>query len=56
MEENWTNGGKLQFKDEVLVAHGPTKKSYHIIIKSYDADGKEVLLKDFTTCKILVMQ
>lgn len=29
------------------------KRSYHIIIKTYDGDDKEVLLKDFTTCKFL---
>jgi len=55
IEDNWPNDGTPQFKDEVLVAHGPMKRSCHIIVKTYDADGKEVLLKDFSVSKILAI-
>jgi hypothetical protein len=42
--------GVLKFKTEVLTAHSPVKKSYHIIIKM-TIDGKQILLKDKVTCK-----
>jgi hypothetical protein len=51
--ELWSVDGKPSFTDEVLVAHGPTKKSYHIVVKMYGADSHEVLIKDFCACKIL---
>mmetsp|Transcript_1481 Transcript_1481/g.3539 ORF Transcript_1481/g.3539 Transcript_1481/m.3539 type:complete len:578 (+) Transcript_1481:931-2664(+) len=53
INESWTLDGKPSFTDEVLVAHGPNKKSYHIIVKTYDNGGDEVLLKDFLTCKMI---
>lgn len=54
IEANWTLGtDKPRFDNEVLVAHGPRKCSYHIIIKMYDTGNNEVLLKNFGVCKTL---
>jgi hypothetical protein len=51
--ELWSLDGEPSFRDEVLVAHGPTKKSYHIVVKMYGPDSHEVLIKDFSSCKTL---
>ena len=55
IKANWKGAvGGPRFENEILVAHGPTKRSYHIVVKMYDdATGKEVLLRNFNTCKII---
>jgi hypothetical protein len=47
----WSEKDGLSFKNELLVAHGATKKSYHIIVKVFDLKGVEVLMRDFSSCK-----
>lgn len=56
MVSAWACQAGLTFQNEVLVAHGPRKKSYHIIMRTFDGDGKEVLVKDFGTCKTIAMR
>jgi hypothetical protein len=50
--DKWSSG-ELKFREEVLVAHGPAKISYHLIIKAYNANNTEVLLNNFMTCKAI---
>jgi hypothetical protein len=49
----WACQNELRFRNEVLVAHGPDKRSYHIIMRAFDGDEREVLVKDFGNCKAI---
>ena len=42
--------GSLVCKEEVLTSHSESKASYHVIIRLFNQNGAEVLIKDFETC------
>ena len=56
IKKNWNFSGIPTFKDEVLSAHGQNKRSFHLLVRSFDESGIEVLFKNFRTCKHIALK